>query len=307
MNPNDSTTRTCSRCHQAKPIGAFDVRFLNKGTRLTCATCRGVTDESRKWQIMEERQRRQKEAIARQEADRARQEAEGVQQQNEWYAYMTALGFSQTELENIRHLHYVLWTHDKHWVEIKREFLVLHPPYVNDQLMRHKTIALSLRTCIYDEQDGKCCYCGRALLPLDVHRQTGMTRSARMRLQDAEAGGYDIWWHETDASGVLTGKVRVRRTLLDDSAVPELDHRIPRSRGGTHAPDNLAYACRNCNQRKKDRTNDEFLAMPNDPISRIGINLSMVHLGLTYEARGYGRLTDGGWHPYRDREPHPAG
>jgi 5-methylcytosine-specific restriction endonuclease McrA len=36
-----------------------------------------------------------------------------------------------------------------------------------------------------------------------------------------------------------------------------IDHIIPRSRGGPHAWDNVAAACRPCNLRKRDRTPDE--------------------------------------------------
>lgn len=40
---------------------------------------------------------------------------------------------------------------------------------------------------------------------------------------------------------------------------PELDHRTPISRGGTHTADNVALACRWCNGRKQAKTPDEFL------------------------------------------------
>jgi 5-methylcytosine-specific restriction endonuclease McrA len=36
-----------------------------------------------------------------------------------------------------------------------------------------------------------------------------------------------------------------------------IDHIMPRSRGGEHAWDNVAAACRPCNLRKRDRTPDE--------------------------------------------------
>jgi len=36
-----------------------------------------------------------------------------------------------------------------------------------------------------------------------------------------------------------------------------LDHVIPRSRGGSHAPENLVTACRSCNSRKHARTPGE--------------------------------------------------
>lgn len=40
----------------------------------------------------------------------------------------------------------------------------------------------------------------------------------------------------------------------------EVDHRLPLSRGGGDTPDNLALACRSCNQRKHTLTAEEFIA-----------------------------------------------
>lgn len=38
------------------------------------------------------------------------------------------------------------------------------------------------------------------------------------------------------------------------------DHRVPRSAGGTDGLANLVFACRACNQRKANRSEDEFVA-----------------------------------------------
>lgn len=38
------------------------------------------------------------------------------------------------------------------------------------------------------------------------------------------------------------------------------DHVIPRSRGGANTPENIVWACRNCNSAKGDRTPEEWLA-----------------------------------------------
>jgi 5-methylcytosine-specific restriction endonuclease McrA len=37
-----------------------------------------------------------------------------------------------------------------------------------------------------------------------------------------------------------------------------VDHRVPRSQGGTDSLRNLVFACYACNQRKRDRTEDDF-------------------------------------------------
>ena len=39
-----------------------------------------------------------------------------------------------------------------------------------------------------------------------------------------------------------------------------VDHRLPRSRGGTDGLVNLVFACRACNDRKADTAEDEFVA-----------------------------------------------
>jgi len=41
------------------------------------------------------------------------------------------------------------------------------------------------------------------------------------------------------------------------SAAENIDHVIPRSRGGAHTWDNVVAACRHCNTRKRDRLLDE--------------------------------------------------
>jgi len=38
-----------------------------------------------------------------------------------------------------------------------------------------------------------------------------------------------------------------------------VDHRVPQSRGGSHALGNLVFACFACNQRKRDRDEDDFV------------------------------------------------
>ena len=43
----------------------------------------------------------------------------------------------------------------------------------------------------------------------------------------------------------------------------EIDHKLPRSRGGANDPDNLAVACRPCNRRKRAMTVEEWMAAIN--------------------------------------------
>lgn len=40
----------------------------------------------------------------------------------------------------------------------------------------------------------------------------------------------------------------------------QIDHVLPLTRGGSHDPDNLAFACKSCNCRKSNRTPEEWAA-----------------------------------------------
>jgi 5-methylcytosine-specific restriction endonuclease McrA len=57
--------------------------------------------------------------------------------------------------------------------------------------------------------------------------------------------------------------MRIRRELADprpDDAT--IDHKIPQSKGGSNGMENLALACRKCNEAKEDRNYGDFLARP---------------------------------------------
>jgi 5-methylcytosine-specific restriction endonuclease McrA len=60
-----------------------------------------------------------------------------------------------------------------------------------------------------------------------------------------------------------------------DSPAENIDHVIPRSRGGTHSWENVVAACRPCNARKMDRllheTSMTLRRMPRAPRERIWI------------------------------------
>jgi len=74
------------------------------------------------------------------------------------------------------------------------------------------------------------------------------------------------------------------------SSAENLDHVVPRSRGGTHTWENVVAACRRCNTRKGDRTLEE-----------VGMRLAIVPRA----PRKHGWLLIGlgapphpSWHPY---------
>lgn len=57
--------------------------------------------------------------------------------------------------------------------------------------------------------------------------------------------------------------LKIRQELADprpDDAT--IDHKIPRSKGGSNAMENLLLACRKCNHEKEDRSYEDFMARP---------------------------------------------
>lgn len=65
----------------------------------------------------------------------------------------------------------------------------------------------------------------------------------------------DQW--KCQACGVET-PIELKGTFEPNA--PELDHIVPLSRGGFHAPDNCRCLCRSCNADKGDQTDEEWLA-----------------------------------------------
>ncbi len=271
---NDQETRTCAMCGQVKPLSAFDWRFIYKPVKLTCGDCRNPNGREPLWiagvhmsseeraQRRREREREQRERM--EDERRQREREEQVRQQQEWEARhakwiqsMAALGYSEQEAILIDRAHAAIELSGYPWEELKRLFLALDPPY-GPTHSRFK-LAQATRERIYGRQEGRCYYCDHDLLPLDVHGKGYDRLSATARSSTRH------WWED----------------------IPELDHKVPISRGGQHTPDNLCYACRDCNQRKSYRTPEEFACMPNDPISRLRVFASAVAFVLRQEAKGY--------------------
>ena len=69
------------------------------------------------------------------------------------------------------------------------------------------------------------------------------------------------------------------------AAAENLDHVVPRSRGGAHAWDNVVAACRRCNSRKENRLIDEVgLRLARRPVPpRDGFRLSIGRLEPEWE------------------------
>ncbi|MGH2573797.1 MAG: HNH endonuclease [Actinomycetota bacterium] len=70
------------------------------------------------------------------------------------------------------------------------------------------------------------------------------------------------------------------------SAAENVDHVVPRSRGGLHSWENVVAACRRCNSRKENRQPHEVgLSLRREPfIPRDGLRLSLGRLEPEWEA-----------------------
>jgi 5-methylcytosine-specific restriction endonuclease McrA len=69
------------------------------------------------------------------------------------------------------------------------------------------------------------------------------------------------------------------------AAAENLDHVIPRSRGGAHAWDNVVASCKRCNSRKRNRLHHEVgLRLARPPfVPRDGFRLSLGKLEPEWE------------------------
>ena len=90
---------------------------------------------------------------------------------------------------------------------------------------------------------------------------------AQLEMDDAFAGG-------------------VCRCQYCGGTAENVDHVIPRSRGGEHAWENVVAACRRCNSRKENRLAHDvgMKLMRNPSVPRDGLRLSLGRLEPEWEA-----------------------
>jgi ATP adenylyltransferase len=105
---------------------------------------------------------------------------------------------------------------------------------------------------------------------LDVEQVEHLIEMCQLKLNEYKAKrGERIWQHRKMSAGYISGtlryevlkRARFRCELCGVSAdvrVLEVDHIVPRSRGGTDDPDNLQALCYRCNAMKRDRDDTDF-------------------------------------------------
>lgn len=268
--------RQCAKCRALKPLTEFDQRFVSKPGRVTCASCRGMrSSEADKWQVAWETRRANERRMLEWVTERDRKIEELAQREEEqerrrevWRQQLLAQGYTADDVRIIENIHWRLMVQrgaGASWSELKVRFHALQPPYIGAQA--RPKVSDAVRDAVYSRQAGRCFYCDRELLPRDV-----WTPGKRRELDRG-------LWHNAA-----------------DSGIPELDHRMPLARGGSHTLDNLCYACRRCNQRKYIRTQEEFIAMPHDAISALeccGLTAGVIAQGIRLEAQGYSGFLNG--------------
>ena len=77
----------------------------------------------------------------------------------------------------------------------------------------------------------------------------------------------------------------------------EIDHVIPRSRGGTNALSNLVIACHSCNQKKSNLTLKEFGKLMNKDFSHLKVGQQLRAAAIVQSAKNYvvNQLQDAGF------------
>jgi len=83
----------------------------------------------------------------------------------------------------------------------------------------------------------------------NIGRPYGLTK------KNGGAETLEVLWREQDGKCALTGEV------LIPGVNATIDHKLPQSRGGTHARSNLQWVTRSVNNSKYDLTNEEFLEL----------------------------------------------
>lgn len=100
------------------------------------------------------------------------------------------------------------------------------------------------------------------------HHKTRMFWTRALGIKGVSAADLAKLWKSQRGHCALTG-VRLDRTA-------ELDHKIPRARGGSDALANLQWVSHAANRAKRDMTDEEFYALCQQAVRWIGMRIAMV-------------------------------
>lgn len=105
------------------------------------------------------------------------------------------------------------------------------------------------------EHGWHCYYCGAPLVHEDNIKQVCLYEPEVVSWTHCGCGEHDLSKEPCVRGGAWY--------IPDDSPYRwfEIEHKIPRSRGGSDALSNLCLSCGECNNRKGTRTSDEYIAL----------------------------------------------
>jgi hypothetical protein len=149
--------------------------------------------------------------------------------------------------------------------QLIERFERLDPPY-NMPPARRRRWSHDARRQVYDRQGGRCRYCNCTLAPYGTYLPPHEDR------RDLEE---DTMWQ-------IDNQSRVPHYYY-----PELDHLVPLTRGGSDTMDNLAYACKECNNLKRMCTAEEFAGADKEKLNDIRHLTNVASVVLRYERDGY--------------------
>lgn len=90
-----------------------------------------------------------------------------------------------------------------------------------------------------------------------------VARRARIKTTQVEHIYRGRIYARDEHSCYLCGEQLNMDAQAPEPKAPTIDHVVPLARGGSHTYDNLRAACFECNSRKSDRTEDEYLLLIN--------------------------------------------
>ena len=90
---------------------------------------------------------------------------------------------------------------------------------------------------------------------LDEEVEDFIARSKSVRLSEE----YPAWWKSLSAEILLRDNYTCGYCGQYGGKL-EIDHKTPKSRGGSDSKDNLITACRHCNRQKRNKTVAEYIA-----------------------------------------------
>lgn len=130
------------------------------------------------------------------------------------------------------------------------------------------------------EQDGPVWYSGRMVKDEYVRNSRG--GDTRFTEGGADAGEHPQAATKKRAADSGSERARLRARVLEKTggkcyhcscdlhSAWEIDHLVPRAKGGRHAFANLVPSCISCNQDKSDTMPDDWAALQSSPTARIG-------------------------------------